>query len=326
MKTPKGPNWHKDQVDRYVGPGANAGAGEQERYRVYADTLKAILKQACVLFSPQAIVEVREKSIASFAEKAIRKAHKYDDSVRQLTDLCGGRVILHTLDEMNAICRFVREQFVIDEANSVDAGSRLKETEFGYRSIHYVVQIQKQEILGVPVPLDTIGNRKAEIQVRTVAQHAWAAITHDRLYKGGFVVPNRLKRLAHRTAALLEEADEALDEFETELQSFLGNYTAYLTPEQLRQEIAIVKMVLAAEAIPENKPGISLRLAGLYRAAGAVTEAIECWRRTHQRAAGCACRFLSSWVGLSSNGTPATMSGAAKRCFERPPDPRSRAS
>jgi len=126
--------WHERQVLAYQ--------SEQPAYQQYAATLQSILKEACAIHSPLAIVQARPKSVASFAEKAVRKADKYDDPVRQLTDLCGGRVITSTSDQMKAICRFIRDQFCIDEANSLDAGSRLKNEEFGYLSLHYVVQLQ----------------------------------------------------------------------------------------------------------------------------------------------------------------------------------------
>jgi ppGpp synthetase/RelA/SpoT-type nucleotidyltranferase len=237
-------------------------------YCQYAETLASILKQACRLYAPLGIVQARAKSIASFAEKAARKAHKYDDPVHQLTDLCGARVVTSTTDELKAMCGFIEQSFVIDWANSVDAGTRLRDEEFGYQSVHYIVQVAMSEILGVAVPLDKIGQRKAEIQIRTVTQHAWASITHDRLYKSSFNVPVRLKRLAHRTAALLEEADEALNTFEAEVQAYLGTYAAYLKPGKLHAEIDIVSVVLAAEPVEENKPAIALRLARLLRAAG----------------------------------------------------------
>src|SRR4051794_28129152 len=166
--------WHRDQVLAYQ--------AELPVYRQFAATLESILKSACRLYAPLGIVQARAKSIASFAEKAARKAHKYDDPVHQLTDLCGARVVTSTTDELKAMCGFIEQSFVIDWANSVDAGTRLRDEEFGYQSVHYIVQVAMSEILGVAVPLDKIGQRKAEIQIRTVTQHAWASITHDRLY------------------------------------------------------------------------------------------------------------------------------------------------
>jgi ppGpp synthetase/RelA/SpoT-type nucleotidyltranferase len=274
------PKWHASQVRQYAGKRGRSG-GEQERYRKYATALGDILRKACELHAPGGIVETREKSLASFAEKAARKADKYDHPVRQLTDLAGARVIVSTQDQVRAICRFIREHFTVDEANSLDASGRLADDRFGYRSVHFVLQLHERATLGVAVPLKYIGARKAEIQVRTFLQHAWAAITHDRLYKSEFTPPAQLKRLAHRQAALIEDADEALNHFEDEMQAFLGSYAAYLRPDKLEQEIGIVRLLLKSERKAKSKrgprriPTIALRLARLLRAKGMLDEVIK---------------------------------------------------
>jgi hypothetical protein len=56
------PRWHKAQVTRYI--------AELPRYRQYAAVLEEILKRACDLYAPLAIVQARPKSVTSFAEKA----------------------------------------------------------------------------------------------------------------------------------------------------------------------------------------------------------------------------------------------------------------
>jgi len=270
--------WHERQVLLYAGE-SDGKPSEKCRYKLYADTLAAILTAACELHAPDGIVSAREKSVASFAEKAARKAHKYDDPVHQMTDLCGARVIVNTLDQMNLVCDFIRRHFKIDEANSHDASSRLNEDQFGYGSYHFVVQIERPEILGVPTPKEIREREfKAEIQVRTVLQHAWAAITHDRLYKSEFVPPARLRRLAHRQAALIESADVALNDFENDMQAYLGGYAAYLKPDALEKEVDIVQLVLAVEPDPRNKPALALRLARLFRAQHKLDDAIRTLR------------------------------------------------
>jgi putative GTP pyrophosphokinase len=51
-------------------------------------------------------------------------------------------------------------------------------------------------------------NLKAEIQVRTVLQHAWAAVSHKLQYKVNSEVPIELQRKLFRISALLELADD----------------------------------------------------------------------------------------------------------------------
>ena len=267
MAEPTPAEWHHHQVRCFA-------EEERPRYVVYAETLKKILEAALARHASVGFVNVRAKASASFAEKAMRKADKYRDPVKQLTDLCGACVIVGRLDEVEEMCRFVRANFAVDEANSLDAASRLRESEFGYRSVHYVVQVKQREILGVRVPLEEIGERKAEIQVRTVLQHAWAAITHDRLYKSTFHPPEILQRAAHRLAAQLEDADMALNVFEREMQAYLGNYQVHLEPKELEKELALQRLLLDIEQDAVRRATIALKAARLARDARRLDEAI----------------------------------------------------
>jgi ppGpp synthetase/RelA/SpoT-type nucleotidyltranferase len=106
---------------------------------------------------------------------------------------------------------FIEASFTILEAD--EKGLNLGEDKFGYRDMHYIVRLPvkpevkeyapdetKADALGFkPEEIETIGDKRAEIQVRTWVQHAWADTLHDRMYK------TRLKYLAEfkRTGALL---------------------------------------------------------------------------------------------------------------------------
>ncbi|MNJ50543.1 GTP pyrophosphokinase YwaC [compost metagenome] len=52
---------------------------------------------------------------------------------------------------------------------------------------------------------------KAEIQIRTMLMHAWAAISHKLLYKKEDDAPTQVKRQLNRLSALIELADEQFD-------------------------------------------------------------------------------------------------------------------
>jgi ppGpp synthetase/RelA/SpoT-type nucleotidyltranferase len=236
-------------------------------YEKYADSLQRILKAACRITAPTATVTARAKTLSSFADKAARKASKYPDPVNQLTDLCGGRVMTETQADVDAMCKVIREIFVIDEANSPDIRSRLEIAEFGYLSLHLVVQLRDAEILGVPVP-NEIGDRKAEIQVRTLLQHAWATISHDRIYKSSFRVPESRKRDVARVAALLEQADDAFGEVVQGLDAYKVNYSAYLSPEEITEEIDILEAILENETDPDKQAAGALGIARVAKVAG----------------------------------------------------------
>lgn len=249
--------WHKEQIKKYQ--------EEFPYYKTYAEVLHKILEAACKIYAPLAIVQSRPKTLSSFAEKAVRKAFKYTSPVTQLTDLCGARVITHTQEEAGEICRFIRNNFLIDEANSLDVRTRLKPSEFGYLSVHYVVQIKSNEILGIKIP-PIIGGRKAEIQVRTLLQHAWAAVAHERIYKSQLRLPEYWHRHLARVAALLEESDSAFTQAAEGLDAYKLEYGAYLTRDQMREEMEILRTILKNEPVEAHKPALSLRLALLAKA------------------------------------------------------------
>lgn len=107
----------------------------------------------------------RPKGLASFAEKIIRKRKLYTDPKNpeppdplvRMTDLCGGRVITQTAGQVSAVCRFIEAAFDIDQLNSEDVSQRLKPTEFGYRSVHYIVQFNPDKLKAAGIELAILG-------------------------------------------------------------------------------------------------------------------------------------------------------------------------
>jgi ppGpp synthetase/RelA/SpoT-type nucleotidyltranferase len=221
--------WHLDQVQRFK-------AYEMSNYEIYARVLQKVLQNVVDTLGIVALVQTRPKSLTSFAEKCLRKYDKYKDPVSQLTDLCGGRVVTYTQADAAAVCTFIEEHFKVDEANSLDLATRLKTAEFGYRACHYVVVMDSRTLLGVDIPLALEG-RKAEIQICTFLQHTWAAIGHDRLYKGHVKVPKHIEREVHRVAALLETSDAEFERTTDRLDAYINNFDAYMSPGQIRDEI-----------------------------------------------------------------------------------------
>jgi ppGpp synthetase/RelA/SpoT-type nucleotidyltranferase len=258
--------WHRDRCAEYK--------AECPIYQAYASFLEKILKVACRDQAPMAIVQARPKSFASFAEKMARKAKKYMSLGIGPTDLCGARVITETQAEVDRICARVRENFEIDEKNSLDVRTRLKTEEFGYLSVHYVVQLKGEKMFGFEVPPE-IGKRKAEIQVRTLLQHAHASISHDRIYKTSLKVQENLKRDLARVAALLEEGDEEFGKCVRELDAYKLHYGAYMHKKRLVEETDILEMVLESEPDPAQRPAVALRLAQLARATGNHARIVE---------------------------------------------------
>jgi ppGpp synthetase/RelA/SpoT-type nucleotidyltranferase len=164
-------------------------------------------------------IEARTKSVESFVEKIGREGKDYSNPLNEITDLAGIRVITYYREDTEKIGKIIKEEFDVDWENSVDLSQTLGPDTFGYLSTHYVVSLldTRSEL----TEWESYRNLKAEIQVRTVLQHAWAEIEHTLLYKTPQKIPNDLKRQLFRLSALLELADEQF----SALQRFIRRNT-----------------------------------------------------------------------------------------------------
>ncbi|MFO7589203.1 MAG: tetratricopeptide repeat protein, partial [Gemmatimonadota bacterium] len=274
--------WLSHQVAKY--------RDVQPVYRTFSTTLGHALEVASRREAGETIIQTRPKAIASFAEKALRKRGKYSDPVNQFTDLCGGRVITRIGPDVEAIGRYLEERFEIDRENSVDASQRLRPTEFGYRSVHYIVSFRRNVDYGVEVPDELfrhpvsprespdsariLGGRapKAEVQVRTLLEHSYADFVHDLSYKGAFAVPDTWLRELAGAAAALERVGGTFDGISRRLGEYACSYGAYLSDAELAREIATLETIL--EHDPDNA-SLSARLGKLLITAGEWDRAIE---------------------------------------------------
>lgn len=236
-------------------------------YEEFAELLKIILAKAVEKIGSLAIIQVRVKDLSSFSSKIISK-DKYQDPISEMTDLCGARVIVHFQSQVEQICLFIKdkENFNIDEANSLDAKSRLKVSEFGYRSIHYIVTIKKDSILDVKID-EKFKGMKAEIQVRTFIEHIWADISHDRIYKTKFNIPEEWRREAARLSAILENADIMFGKMSNTIDSLGRIYEVQYEKQKAEFEIEKLRTLISVQE--KNVDACSksaLALSSLYMA------------------------------------------------------------
>jgi putative GTP pyrophosphokinase len=162
-------------------------------------------------------VQARSKDPNSFARKAATpldtdpNTPKYTAPIEQIADLAGVRVITQFLGTLADVDTLINEEFkVIEKSNK---GLELIEEErFGYQSIHYLVRIK-------PDRTDLAEYRRfkgatAEVQVRTILQHAWAEIEHDIQYKSSEAIPSEIHRRFMALAGMLEIADREFQAIE----------------------------------------------------------------------------------------------------------------
>lgn len=190
-------------------------------------------------------IEHRVKGEESLAGKLDRNDDWYN-SLKDLTDILGARVICYFADEVDIIGKLVEKSFVIDWENFSDKRALIQADRFGYLSLHYICSLPEDGTY----PAEICG-KKFEIQIRTVLQHAWAAINHDIGYKSEFGVPRVVTREFSRLAGLFELAD---DEF-IRVRETMKNYTEETRQKIINNEADDVRidMISLKEYVWQNK-------------------------------------------------------------------------
>lgn len=170
-------------------------------------------------------VTARAKTRESLEKKLSRTEGKYD-VLSDVTDLVGIRIITFFEDDVDRVAQAIQDEFTIDAEHSVDKRDLLDPDRFGYLSLHYVVSLLPAR--SVLAEYRRYADLKAEIQVRSILQHAWAEIEHDLGYKTALGVPRDVRRSFSRLAGLLELADkefvsirETIEEYEKALPARL---------------------------------------------------------------------------------------------------------
>lgn len=151
-------------------------------------------------------IESRVKKWSSIEEKINRKSLELE-SIEGLDDFVGMRLILLFRRDLVAVDKLLRAELNI--RSSEDTSLRLADTQFGYQSQHYIIEVPASW-LKIPSWGD-LGGIRVEIQVRTLAQHIWAAASHKLQYKHEASVPLPLRRSINRASALLETVDLEFD-------------------------------------------------------------------------------------------------------------------
>ncbi|NYI81037.1 DUF429 domain-containing protein [Nocardioides panzhihuensis] len=227
----------------------------QEAAEQYVLLVTSILDDAGINYLT---VTSRAKSVASFAAKAARTVdgrQVFADPLRQITDQIGLRVITYVHSDVQAVADLLDDQVVVHDDRDMGEETA-SEGRFGYASRHLLVSLDPAR--EGQAAYELLRGRQAQIQIRTVLQHAWAEFEHDIRYKGTIPsehVPDFDRRFT-LAAGLLELADR---EFST-------------IRDRLREGVTAAR----TEA-PDDDPRISPRelaafLAGQYADAG--------WSRT----------------------------------------------
>ncbi len=204
------------------GPGAAIAEYAARRPRLaaagaqFTSAVRRILDDAGINYLT---VEGRTKSVESFAQKALRThadGPVYADPLTEITDQIGVRVITYLLSDVQAVADLLGGELPL--LSDRDMGQETAdEGRFGYSSRHLLVGLD--------------GDTPAQVQIRTVLQHAWAEFEHDIRYKGSIPeehVPD-LDRRFTLAAGLLELADREFSTIRERLRADRGTDLGLVT-------------------------------------------------------------------------------------------------
>jgi ppGpp synthetase/RelA/SpoT-type nucleotidyltranferase len=178
-------------------------------YRDFAYDIARLL-EACLTAEGISIhtITAREKNPDSFERKAAQTSPKdptvakYTDPLNEITDKAAVRVTTYFLETVEQVSRVIKDEFsVIQQLNKTSS----EPDRLGYQSVHYLVQYPAGRT--ALSDFRKFNGLTAEIQVRTILQHAWAEIEHDIQYKAVAAVPERIRRRFTSLAGLVEIAD-----------------------------------------------------------------------------------------------------------------------
>jgi ppGpp synthetase/RelA/SpoT-type nucleotidyltranferase len=164
-------------------------------------------------------IQFRAKELESFGKKATTpneqnsEEPKYRNPLADITDLAAVRVITFFPRTVDEVGQCVHAEFdIIEQVDHTATAQR--EERLGYLSVHYLVRLgNNRKRLAEYRRFDGL---VAEVQVRTVMQHAWAEIEHDIRYKSKSAIPLAISRRFMTLAGLLEIADREFQAIQEE--------------------------------------------------------------------------------------------------------------
>lgn len=148
-----------------------------------------------------AMVTSRAKDAIELYKKQRRKL--YDNFWETCPDVLGVRVVVSVADDKVAAQQALEASDVLDAFNHEDQNEDADPDVLAYAGLH--VHVRADDLLGVDGrPM------RCEVQIRTLAEHAWAETEHRYIYKKSDGIPKSMRRIFRRLLVLVELFDEEL--------------------------------------------------------------------------------------------------------------------
>jgi putative GTP pyrophosphokinase len=177
-------------------------------------------------------IQHRVKSWVSLCDK-LERVDFHASTIMDFQDLVGLRLILLFKRDVDRACEALGQNFSV--LRRYDTRERLKTDQFGYSSVHFVVELKK-DWLSLPT-LANMAGLKAEIQVRTLPQHTWAEASHNLQYKSIESMPVSVNRAINRVSALLEMVDLEFERVLVERDSYRNDVDVSGTDDLLNVDL-----------------------------------------------------------------------------------------
>lgn len=186
-------------------------------------------------------VSARHKSIESFQEKCSRK--DYAEPRRQVTDCVAARVITYSTTDRDRVRELIRGRFELVEDRM--PGEEKPPRRRGYDCAHLVVGGERSDappgwlVAGGPLARYFSRFEGLEIQVRTVAAHAWAEFEHHVRYKGAEYpqIGDHDQETIDQLFGAASDARRALDETFIAIERVLSNPTGGSTGQAAKEPL-----------------------------------------------------------------------------------------
>lgn len=189
----------------------------ESRYESFGKVMNSLIQSLMNLSGIDThSIHHRVKDKKSLKSK-IDKKNKYN-SINEITDVLGLRVITYYSSDVDNVERVIKENFIIDEINTIDKRKTYEPDRFGYMSLHYVVSLNEDRCS--LVEYSSFQDMKFEIQIRTILQHTWAEIEHDLGYKNKNSVPDHIRRKFSILSGTLELVDGAFIDIKEALTTY----------------------------------------------------------------------------------------------------------
>jgi ppGpp synthetase/RelA/SpoT-type nucleotidyltranferase len=227
-----------------------------EPLRIVASEVQSHLERELQTLGIEVEVSARAKDTDSLLRKLVLRYET--DDVERAKDRVGARVVVHMPSDVEAVRSKLHD--ILRVTDDEDVSERLDPDQFGYRGIHLEIDLGQEFSRAAGSPRTLLG----EVQIRTVAEHAWSVLSHLLMYKspGEDSIPGPMRRRVNRLIALVELFDleaRAVQNDITTMPEFSLHKTVYDVERLHSRTVGDI-----VQAIQQCSPELTATLLDLY--------------------------------------------------------------